>query len=1090
VDLFAFSEAELQAIVQRIRDSQIAMAGIFDIATDYVRLRSGVIDADAEFQQTVLGARSRDFDSQIEAAVSLDVSAEITAQASADLNSDTAITASVDGFERDASADLLVDSRVIASGRITTQRPYAPTVAGIVGYSDLNPPLGSHSLQIFGDTARSRSITYTPYKGRMALYHARYTAIEFWTRNASSDRLMRLLRASDSALDWGFFVNSGTLSVAIGGSSGASLTNIANALPNTWNHVRLLVDRGSSPTSFSGNLAVYINGTRVATNTFNSLITTQSTFVIGTSQGFVGLDELRVLQSNTLFADFGWSLSDTTTTVPTQPYTNTEETQILLHFDNTALDDVRFLRDAAAQITATTAITASASAPVRMSATVVASSTLAAQGSILQTADADLNSESTLSCSADKIVEFASNVNSEFAVSAVGDIFVILLDTSFDSETNLVADVDKLPGLRAELSTQTNLTFNDNVRIVKERFWLPEFRSVLQFDNNQNDEVSNTGVTWRNSPTYFDSDPYFTFTPSKTFGQGIELTQTVDDAIPLITIDRGDRSDPRTIIPVGNEGWIMELSIRFPLQTAAGSNTIWAYRNYDNISGSTSGGRWSLNYIIINDNTTRYVRPRLNYSGVVILNFDDAIFELDQSFNDNYSQYFNIAIQFEYQSDGIASAVVGDYSLFVNGSLVEKRENVTTLKFDGIINLPFKGTQTRFNSVVIDEFVFKIGNNLSFYQDGFTVLDRPYRPAYDSLIPALISTNLEADVLKVFFGEVNAKAESTLIANNVRTREADTAALTATTNLAANGVKVAISSAVLESEFNSSVTAQKRTDVTVISASTVTQTTSGQRIRFGVAEPSASTDLDLEFGEILKTPGATTVNSEFAQAPTDYLRIRSSEITVDSVSIALTAAAKIGDFFVNMDTNSTLTAEATKTTDTPSQLNSEFAVSTQAAKSVTAQGTVSAVTDMITAADKIKETPINISASTGLDCSAVVVIGGEASITATTNIATTYTRLRFGEINVNSIATQICDGDKLRLLASDLTSSSTLIATAFNVQRAEAILKVNAFVLTVGDVINIDPQRILIVEQETRTIKVSPETRYLVVDQETRILKV
>jgi hypothetical protein len=86
-DLFAFAEAALAAAVQASREYSASVDSIFDIATDYVRFRTASADADSEFTQSAEGARSRDFDSVIEAAVSLDSIINKTVNTVADTSS-------------------------------------------------------------------------------------------------------------------------------------------------------------------------------------------------------------------------------------------------------------------------------------------------------------------------------------------------------------------------------------------------------------------------------------------------------------------------------------------------------------------------------------------------------------------------------------------------------------------------------------------------------------------------------------------------------------------------------------------------------------------------------------------------------------------------------------------------------------------------------------------------------------------------------------------------------------------------------------------------------------------------------------------
>lgn len=97
IDLYAFSEAAISAVVDRIRDNNIAVDVAFDIATDGRRFRDISADDYAEFTLVSLGDRSRAFEISTQAAFSFDAIVTIQAgaiSAEAALTSEFAISAS------------------------------------------------------------------------------------------------------------------------------------------------------------------------------------------------------------------------------------------------------------------------------------------------------------------------------------------------------------------------------------------------------------------------------------------------------------------------------------------------------------------------------------------------------------------------------------------------------------------------------------------------------------------------------------------------------------------------------------------------------------------------------------------------------------------------------------------------------------------------------------------------------------------------------------------------------------------------------------------------------------------------------------
>ncbi len=70
-DLTAFSNAQLEAAVRRIRDNNITASAAFSVAVDFVRTRNTASEEAAEFSLTAINARSRDYASLQSAAFSL-----------------------------------------------------------------------------------------------------------------------------------------------------------------------------------------------------------------------------------------------------------------------------------------------------------------------------------------------------------------------------------------------------------------------------------------------------------------------------------------------------------------------------------------------------------------------------------------------------------------------------------------------------------------------------------------------------------------------------------------------------------------------------------------------------------------------------------------------------------------------------------------------------------------------------------------------------------------------------------------------------------------------------------------------------------
>lgn len=118
VELFAAAETSISAQVARIRENNVEVSGVFDIAVDYVRYRDDSVDAAALFDAIINGLRSRDTTMETQAAFSLAADAFRQQQSSADLLVNTALTANTDNTIN-VSAELTVETSVTAFGSTT-----------------------------------------------------------------------------------------------------------------------------------------------------------------------------------------------------------------------------------------------------------------------------------------------------------------------------------------------------------------------------------------------------------------------------------------------------------------------------------------------------------------------------------------------------------------------------------------------------------------------------------------------------------------------------------------------------------------------------------------------------------------------------------------------------------------------------------------------------------------------------------------------------------------------------------------------------------------------------------------------------------
>jgi hypothetical protein len=114
-DLFAFSEAQLQLAVDRIRDNNVDATAVFDTAVDYIRIVQSDSIAEAVFALDSDAERSRDYALDATAAFSFDIVADRFAEHDADLTSDSTLVI-LEQRIRDSDVDL--ESNIVLTAEV------------------------------------------------------------------------------------------------------------------------------------------------------------------------------------------------------------------------------------------------------------------------------------------------------------------------------------------------------------------------------------------------------------------------------------------------------------------------------------------------------------------------------------------------------------------------------------------------------------------------------------------------------------------------------------------------------------------------------------------------------------------------------------------------------------------------------------------------------------------------------------------------------------------------------------------------------------------------------------------------------------
>jgi hypothetical protein len=141
-DLFAFSNAQLEAAVRRIRDNNITASAVFSVATDTTRIRNTAGDDSAQFSFTATTVRSRDYASSQSAAFSLAANTFRIKSLAGTINSAVTVACTISHIE---GADLVAFANAAVSTDVVVTKSISSTQTATFTQDTNNSRLRDHS---------------------------------------------------------------------------------------------------------------------------------------------------------------------------------------------------------------------------------------------------------------------------------------------------------------------------------------------------------------------------------------------------------------------------------------------------------------------------------------------------------------------------------------------------------------------------------------------------------------------------------------------------------------------------------------------------------------------------------------------------------------------------------------------------------------------------------------------------------------------------------------------------------------------------------------------------------------------------------
>jgi len=335
-------------------------------------------------------------------------------------------------------------------------------------------------------------------------------------------------------------------------------------------------------------------------------------------------------------------------------------------------------------------------------------------------------------------------------------------------------------------------------------------------------------------------------------------------------------------------------------------------------------------------------------------------------------------------------------------------------------------------------------------------------------------------------------------------------ALTSTATQTVNANKLISMAASLTSNFTQSSTVRKIARTPTALQVTATATSTGNRIRFGQTALTATATLSVTAkkynGFVVTQTSTATVNAQpydFTKAQANLtssvsvtptvLRIKQISAEFTAFYTELTAAYKNATGTILLESTSALTCTGVITADQPQYMFSQVqmtatGVNTQfGAASISSASTFNLVPTYL----RRNESVMTVSANLTVNNSRTRNTSSTLLAQAFAFPATDNSKITGYSAAWTSTSQMVTNNQILRLAQANLLSTTAMPLVFVGILvRFEANLQVNGFVLSAGEILNIDEYYQLKIPSETRTLWIEPESRILSIDSETRVNKI
>jgi len=668
--------------------------------------------------------------------------------------------------------------------------------------------------------------------------------------------------------------------------------------------------------------------------------------------------------------------------------------------------------------------------------------------------DIDLSVNSIVTAQPDNLVKsITCNLSSAFTLSAQA-LDLDLAQANLSSAFTLSAQSRYTARGTGNLSTIS--TVSADGRDLNNTSWY-NFRSVLHFDDNLFDSVSETTLTG-SVGSYV--------TSQSNFGKTAVSPSQIILNRPTGTYNTA----------IGTQNFIYDIKLKArTYNESLYSGTI--VRFVDAVNNDQFGGDYyyDLEYLTPTATTIRVrliQRSASSSSTNTILDVTDIYKPTD---NDDivYRLWTHVKL---VRLNGVIYLYI-DGQQQTSAAFSENLTSAITIASDKFL----PGGAVQFTGK-LDESALRIGEDITAPAT-LIVPSHPYKAFTLFYSDLYANSNISIDYLVAVLYQAQLQNTTTQLTNGQRLRYFDSNIASLTT-VNSNSIKIVNAQSTIAGSCSQTVSVDRvrnnNSNLSVITA----QTADNSRIRDITATLANTSSLQIS---VSKFTGNQANLSSASTLSTLASRTRTTGIQTDSIATQLTVAFRNATGTVLLESVAEVTANVIKNAVIAENLVASTQVSAEARSLVVAEANLNSTATQTTLATKFRPAEASLSSAFSISVTAVKTTNVISNNTVLTTQSTSAQRLRGIDLALDSAFTQTTQGLRVKVFTVNVNTSASILATVYSLVQFNSSLSSTGFIVTVGSVEHIDPYTTYMIPQETRAFQIDEEPRLYSIDPETRV---